>query len=119
MEENMPVSKRELAFEAERPGVNAGDWWHLVLDPEVPGIYVEHTWTRTNAVMDRATPGGMERYGINDFLTLAKDGPARSALIAVLGEMFPECVPSRWQGTSSCRPDPGTGDDRLPGRTDH
>jgi hypothetical protein len=26
----MPVFKRELAFVADRPTENAGDWWHLV-----------------------------------------------------------------------------------------
>jgi hypothetical protein len=40
----MPVFRRELAFAADRPAENAGDWWHLVLDTAAPGLYVEHTW---------------------------------------------------------------------------
>jgi hypothetical protein len=93
----MSVMRRELAFVAERPGASGGDWWHLVFDPEVPGIYVEHTWSRTNALAGGETPSGMERYGINDFLTLARTEAARSALMLVLSEMFPERTPTQSQ----------------------
>ena len=36
----MPVVKRELAFKAEHTGAGTRDWWHLVLDTDVPGLYV-------------------------------------------------------------------------------
>jgi len=86
----MAVQKRELAFVAERPGVDAGEWWHLVYDPEVPGIYVERTRLHENRVDDTSSPGDADRYGLNDFLTLAGDGPAKSALMTALGDMFRE-----------------------------
>jgi hypothetical protein len=84
----MPVWKRELAFKPERAGSNAGDWWHLVLDPAVPGLFVEHTWRRTSAVSGNEGVSGAERFGINDFLTFAQREPARAALLTALGEMF-------------------------------
>ena len=90
----MTVFKRELAFGARGPGVNTGDWWHLILDPDAPGLYVEHTWRYTSAFVDDETANGAERFGINDFLTLAHGKPARSALIAALSEMFRDSRPS-------------------------
>ena len=93
----MSVMSRALAFIAERPGAGGGDWGHLVFDPQVPGIYVEHTWRRANPLAGSETPSGMERYGINDFLTLARTEAARSALMLVLGEMFPERTPTQSQ----------------------
>jgi hypothetical protein len=48
----MPVLKRELAFGADRPLENAGDWWHLVLNTDAPGLYVEHSWARTGVHSD-------------------------------------------------------------------
>jgi hypothetical protein len=89
----MALSKRELAFEAERPGADHGDWWHLILDPEAPGLYVEHTWKRMSRVTDGEAQNGMERFGINDFLTLAQGQPAREMLIAALSEMFRTATP--------------------------
>ena len=83
----MPVLKRELAFHGDRPGENTGDWWHLVLDTDAPGLYVEHTWQHARA---HPQPEGAERFGVNDFLTLAPDQPARSALMSALREMFRE-----------------------------
>jgi hypothetical protein len=82
----MTLSKRELAFEAEYPGGMSGDWWHLVMDSDCPGIYIEHTWIHTNA--QGSAESGTERFGINDFLTLATDEPARATLLTALSEIF-------------------------------
>jgi hypothetical protein len=88
MEGSMTVFRRELAFAARGPGVNTGDWWHLILDPDAPGLYVEHSWKHTSTVVDDQTASGSERFGINDFLTLAQGQPARPVLLAALSEMF-------------------------------
>lgn len=84
----MSVFKRELAFEAERPTENAGDWWHLVLDTAAPGLYVEHSWIRTSAHLNSEIERGAERFGINDFLTLAEGQAAQPMLMSALKEMF-------------------------------
>lgn len=90
----MPVFKRELAFIADRPLESAGDWWHLVLDTDAPGLYVEHTWTRASSHSDgQATQGG-QRFGINDFLTLAEGRAAQPMLVAALKEMFRDTGPA-------------------------
>jgi hypothetical protein len=90
----MPVFKRELAFAADRPAEHAGDWWHLVLDTDAPGLYVEHTWMRASPhSTDRMAPE-TQRFGINDFLTLAEGKPAQSMLLSALKEMFWDAVPS-------------------------
>ena len=85
----MPIFKRELIFEAERPLAGTGDWWHLVLDTDAPGLYVEHTWKRAKPHSESAASGA-QRFGINDFLHLAEGRPAQPALIRALSEMFRE-----------------------------
>jgi hypothetical protein len=84
----MPVFKRELAFAADRPMENAGDWWHLVLDTDAPGLYVEHTWMHASPHGNGQTAQGSERFGINDFLTLAEGRPAQPILMSALKELF-------------------------------
>jgi hypothetical protein len=86
----MPVFKRELNFNPDRPGQKAGDWWHLVLDTDAMGFYVEHTWQHLSSHTGGETSSGTQRFGINDFLTLAQDRPAHSALVVALTEMFQE-----------------------------
>jgi len=86
----MPVFKRELAFAADRPLENAGDWWHLVLDTDAPGLYVEHTWIHAIPHLDGQAARGTQRFGINDFLTLAEGRPAQPMLMSALQEMFRE-----------------------------
>ena len=90
----MPVFKRELAFVADRPLENAGDWWHLVLDTDAPGLYVEHSWVRTGVHSDGQTDRGAQRFGINDFLTLAEGQAAQLMLMGALKEMFREAEPA-------------------------
>jgi len=92
--EPMPVFKRELAFTADRPRENAGDWWHLVLDTDAPALYVEHTWMHTSPHVGDQASQGTQRFGINDFLTLAEGRPAQPMLIAALKDMFRETAPS-------------------------
>ncbi len=86
----MPVFKRELAFTADRPLENAGDWWHLVFDTDAPGLYVEHSWVHAGVHSDSQTDRGAQRFGINDFLTLAEAKAAQPMLIDALKEMFRE-----------------------------
>jgi hypothetical protein len=86
----MPVFKRELAFSAARPGENIGDWWHLVLDTDAPGLYVEHKWAHTTIHTNGQVARGEERFGINDFLTLAVGKQAHPMLLNALKEMFRE-----------------------------
>ena len=90
----MPVFKRELAFAADRPTENAGDWWHLVLDTDAPGLYVEHTWIHASPHRDGQAARGAQRFGINDFLTLAEGRPAHPILMSALREMFRDAAPS-------------------------
>jgi len=89
----MPVIKRELAFVADRPLENTGDWWHLVLDPDAPGLYVEHTWIHASPYLNNDVERGTERFGINDFLTLANGQPAQPMLMIALREMFRDAEP--------------------------
>jgi hypothetical protein len=84
----MPIFRRELAFNMDRPGENARDWWHLVLDTDAPGLYIEHKWEHRNIHSSGGALEGFERYGINDFLTLAQGEPAQPALMGALKEMF-------------------------------
>jgi hypothetical protein len=86
----MPVFKRELAFDADRPGVNTGDWWHLVLETDEGGLYIEHSWHHASMHTQGEAARGSQRFGINDFLTLATNPPARAALITALSERFRE-----------------------------
>ena len=89
----MPILKRELAFAAARPTQNSGDWWHLVLDTDAPGLYVEHSWAHASPHSDGQIARGEERFGINDFLAHAQDQPAYSTLVMALKEMFREAGP--------------------------
>lgn len=88
----MPVFKRELAFAADRPTENAGDWWHLVLDTDAPGLYVEQTWIHASSHSDGLAVRGAQRFGINDFLMLAEGRPAHPMLVSALREMFRDAV---------------------------
>jgi hypothetical protein len=90
----MPVFKRELAFAADRPLENAGDWWHLVLDTDAPGLYVEHTWMHPSSHLDGQADQGSQRFGINDFLTLAEGRPAQPMLMSALREIFRSAAPT-------------------------
>ncbi len=90
----MPMFKRELAFTADRPMENSGDWWHLVLDTDTPGLYVEHTWLHAGIHSATDIARGMQRFGVNDFLTLAEGQPAQPMLLNALKEMFRESEPS-------------------------
>jgi hypothetical protein len=89
----MPVFKRELAFVADRPLENAGDWWHLVLDTDAPGLYVEHTWMHPSPHAEGQAAHETQRFGINDFLTLAEGRPAQPMLMSALKGMFREAAP--------------------------
>lgn len=85
----MPVFRRELHFSTQHPSRSGtGDWWHLVLNTDDPALYVEHTWEHTNIQSPDQSETGVERFGINDFLTLAQDQPAQPVLLAALREMF-------------------------------
>lgn len=90
----MPIFKRELAFAADRPKENAGEWWHLVLDTDAPGLYVEHTWIHVSPHSAGESARETQRFGINDFLTLAEGQPAQPMLTSALKEMFRDAAPS-------------------------
>jgi len=90
----VPVFKRELAFSPVRPLEMTGDWWHLILDTDAPGIYIEHTWRYAAPYSDGQMLNGMERFGINDFLSLTQGQPAQSALLGALREIFRETKPN-------------------------
>jgi hypothetical protein len=90
----MPVFKRELAFTADRPAENAGDWWHLVLDTDAPGRYVQHTWMPASPHSSDQAARETQRFGINDFLTLAEGRPAQPMLLSALKEMFRDAAPA-------------------------
>lgn len=90
----MPVFKRELAFAADRCLTeDAGDWWHLILDSDAPGLYVEHTWIQANPHGDGQTARDTQRFGVNDFLMLAEGRPAQPMLMNALREMFRDAAP--------------------------
>jgi hypothetical protein len=90
----MPVLKRELAFAADRPLENAGDWWHLVLDTDAPGLYVEHTRMGAGPHSEGQAVTETQRFGINDFLMLAEGRPAQPMLLSALREMFRDAAPT-------------------------
>jgi hypothetical protein len=90
----MPVFKRELAFTADHPAENAGSWWHLVLDTDAPGLYVEHTWVHASPYTNGQAAQDSERFGINDFLTLAAGRSAQPMLMSALKEMFRDAAPT-------------------------
>jgi len=90
----MPVFKRELAFAADRPGETAGDWWHLVLDTDAPGLYVEHTWRHASPHSESEAAHGSQRFGINDFLTLGEGRSAHPMLMSALKDMFRDAAPT-------------------------
>ena len=83
----MPTFRRELAFEADRPARNTGDRWHLVFDSDAPALYVEHSWERGPRTGGESLRGS-ERFGINDFLTLAPSQAAHSVLLGALRGLF-------------------------------
>ncbi len=91
----MPIFKRELAFSIQHPSLNTGDWWHLVLETEAPALDVEHTWEHAHLHSPGQTTSKAERFGINDFLTLAQDQPAQPVLLAALSEMSREAGEDR------------------------
>jgi hypothetical protein len=85
----MPVFRRELAFSTQHLSTSgAGDWWHLVLDTDAPALYVEHTWEHPKAHSPAQRESGSERFGVNDFLSLAQDKPAQPVLLTALMELF-------------------------------
>ena len=88
----MPIFRRELAFSADDSRVSTKDWWHLVLDTDTPGLYVEYRRQQMSAHSPGAALDEAERYGINDFLTLGHGQAAQSALLDALREMFSEAV---------------------------
>ena len=86
----MPIFRRELAFSADDSRMTTKDWWHLVLDTDTPGLYVEYRRRQISAHSAGAALDEAERYGINDFLTLAQGQAAQPALLDALREMFRE-----------------------------
>lgn len=91
----MPIYKRELAFRAENLGGHTGEWWHLLLDTEAPGLWVEHTRTHQNPHSESTQQQSEQRFGINDFLMLAEGQEARTTLLAALTELFKDTVRDR------------------------
>jgi hypothetical protein len=85
----MPIFRRELFFEPQSATAETGDWWHLVLDTDAPGLYIEHTWKRARPHEGGETSAA-QRFGINDMLSLAESRPAQAALISALSELFRE-----------------------------
>ena len=49
-----------------------------------------HTWEHAHLHSPGQRASGAERFGINDYLTLAQDQPAQPVLLAALAEMFRE-----------------------------
>jgi len=88
----MPIFKRELAFQSDRPEPGMGDWWHLVLDTDKPSLYVEHVWRYMSRQLGGEAEAGTQRFGVNDFLTHAQGLPggqsAQPTLIDALSDMF-------------------------------
>jgi hypothetical protein len=84
----MPVLKRELAFSAAYPSGTSREWWHLVLDTDGPGLWVESTQQHQITHSDADITESKERFGINDFLSMADGKAAHPMLLAALREMF-------------------------------
>jgi hypothetical protein len=84
----MPVLRRELAFSPLQASPHTGDWWHLVLDSDDLGLWVEHTWSHASPHGDGQIARGEERFGINDFLMLMRGQAAHPVLLGALNEMF-------------------------------
>jgi hypothetical protein len=58
------------------------------LDTDAPALYVEHTWEHPKAHSPAQRESGSERFGVNDFLSLAQDKPAQPVLLTALMELF-------------------------------
>jgi hypothetical protein len=71
-----------------------GDWWHLVLDTDAPGLYVEHTRMGAGPHSEGQAVTETQRFGINDFLMLAEGRPAQPMLMSALREMFRDAAPT-------------------------
>jgi hypothetical protein len=84
----MPVLKRELAFSAAYPSGGTREWWHLVLDTDAPGLWIENTRQHQITHTDVDVTESKERFGINDFLSMAEGKQAHPMLLAALREMF-------------------------------
>jgi hypothetical protein len=84
----MPIFRRELAFRADSPVGHTREWWHLILDTDTPGLWVEHTRIYKNPHSEGAEKQDEQRYGINDFLSLTEGQEAQSMLLAALSELF-------------------------------
>jgi hypothetical protein len=84
----MPILKRELAFGPAYPSKHIREWWHLILDTDTPGLWVEYTWQHQITHSDMDVTQGIERFGINDFLSLAEGKAAHPMLLTALKEMF-------------------------------
>jgi hypothetical protein len=94
----MLLLRRELAFSTAQSKEHTGDWWHLVLDTDAPGMWVEHTWSHSSPHTDGQIVRGEERFGLNDFLTLTKDQAAQPVLLSALKEIFREPSGSAAEG---------------------
>jgi hypothetical protein len=75
--------------------LNTGDWWHLILDTDAPALFVEHKWEHAQLHASYQRASGTERFGINDFLTLAPDQLAQPVLLAAFQEIFREAGETR------------------------
>ncbi|HEY8381531.1 MAG TPA: hypothetical protein VIL09_05190 [Microvirga sp.] len=83
----MPTLKRELAFLEDKID-RIHQQWHLVMDCDAPGLYVEHVSKREGSVDSHDVRDTIQRYGINDFLSSEAHEPARAALIRALKDAF-------------------------------
>jgi hypothetical protein len=90
----MPVLKRELAFGSAYPSANIQEWWHLILDTDTPGLWVEYVRRHQITHSDMDASQSIERFGINDFLSLAEGKAAHPMLLAALKEMFQHTDPN-------------------------
>jgi hypothetical protein len=84
----MPVLERELAFSAAYPSGTTREWWHLVLDTDAPGLWIEYTRQHQITHSDADVTQSKERFGINDFLSMMEGKQAHPMLLAALREMF-------------------------------
>ncbi len=83
----MPIFRRELALASGPVSGGTRETWHLVLDTDAPGLYIEHKTEQAAAHSAGVALSDKEHYGINDFLMLAQGQPAQPALILAQGDV--------------------------------
>ncbi len=86
----MPKLTRQLESHAKGALAEREDWWHLVFDTDANELYVEHSWSHTNAYrVSKGTDEGTERLPVDAYLKGGQNGAELSRLLRTMFEEKP------------------------------